>query len=336
MTVRDARLIIADLAFAAPLVTAAGTIDTRRVTLLRVEGHEGVVGWGEASPLPGWPGPGFDDVHKSLEQWIESGFAQVPPYGPARAAIEGALLDIAAQRNGMSVARKLHADAVDTVAVNGLVDATDPEQVEADTARAVAEGFQTIKLKVATTSQDVERVAAVRASAPDARIRLDANRGLSHDDAIAFCEAVEPYEIEFIEEPIPGGVPALETLQDRVGIAIAADESLAELSIAECADISLGTLVLKPSALGNFESLLRLARSHRLVVTSFLDSAIGLTTALHVAAAIHGAAQRPMPACGLATASRFVADTADPPAVTNGSLAVPAGSGLGVVPNGEL
>ncbi len=322
-------LIAASLELVAPLTTAAGTTSHRDVVFVRIESADGVVGWGEAAPLPGWPGPDLAAVTSDLRRWIGGGLTGTPAVGPARAAVDSALLDIAAQESGVSIATYLNADAGGAVAVNQLIDALDPEDVELAALNAVAEGFGTIKLKVATTGHDVERVAAVRRAAPDARLRLDANRGFDHDAAVAFCRAVEPFDIEFIEEPVAGGIDALVAVQADVGIVVAADESLAEIEVADYAQLPVELLVIKPSALGHLEALYSLASKRPVVFTSFLESAVGVTLTLHLAAAAQSGT---VLACGLATSGRFGTDVAPAPSLRHGLLQVPTIPGLGVVP----
>ncbi len=327
------------LQLAEPLITSHGTTAQREVVFVRVATVDGLVGWGEAAPLPGWPGPDLAHTTADLNRWIASGLSQTPAGGPARAAVDCALLDIAAQRTGSSIAGFLNPASLDTassksaqppaaVKVNALIDALDPDDVERAAIKAVQDGFGTIKLKVATGQADLDRIAAVRRAAPDVRLRLDANQGFDHDGAIAFCQAATEFDIEFIEEPVGGGIAALQAVQAEIGIAVAADESLAAIDVADYRAIPLDTLVVKPSALGHLEALHRLSVERRLVITSFLDSAVGVTMALHLAAA-----QPPdRPACGLATSGRFRTDVAPAPMPTNGSIAVPTTPGLGVVP----
>ena len=64
------------------------------------------------------------------------------------------------------------------------------------------------------------------------------------------------------------------------------------------------------------------------VVTSALDSALGLTAALHLAAALPG----PLPDAGLATGAAFVEDLAPAPLPKRGAIVLPESNGIGVVP----
>jgi L-alanine-DL-glutamate epimerase-like enolase superfamily enzyme len=118
-------------------------------------------------------------------------------------------------------------------------------------------------------------------------------------------------------------------------VAVAADESAcseAELRgvlDAEAADV----VILKPSAVGGISrarAAADLARAAGVEVmpTSFLDGAVGVLGALHLAASLPGH----LLACGLATSALLENDVAPPPLPEGGRLRVPAEPGLGVVP----
>jgi L-alanine-DL-glutamate epimerase-like enolase superfamily enzyme len=98
---------------------------------------------------------------------------------------------------------------------------------------------------------------------------------------------------------------------------------------AEAADV----VVLKPSAMGGIScarAAVELARAARVEVvpTSFLDGAVAVLGALHLASSLPG----PLPASGLATSGLLENDLAPPPAPECGRLRVPQEPGLGVTP----
>ncbi|MDX6292012.1 MAG: L-fuconate dehydratase [Kribbellaceae bacterium] len=68
---------------------------------------------------------------------------------------------------------------------------------------AVAEGFTQIKLKVgANLDDDIRRMRLAReAVGPDFRIAVDANQRWDVADAIAWIEALKPYDVWWVEEP---------------------------------------------------------------------------------------------------------------------------------------
>jgi L-fuconate dehydratase len=69
--------------------------------------------------------------------------------------------------------------------------------------QAVAEGFTQIKLKVgANLDDDIRRMRLAReAVGPDIRIAIDANQRWDVADAIAWIEALKPYDVWWVEEP---------------------------------------------------------------------------------------------------------------------------------------
>jgi L-alanine-DL-glutamate epimerase-like enolase superfamily enzyme len=76
--------------------------------------------------------------------------------------------------------------------------------------------------------------------------------------------------------------------------------------------------------------LARLARRRQVevVITDSLESAIGRTGALHLAAALG----RGAPACGMAGLEHLKTDVARMPHALEGFIELPKGVGLGVVP----
>ena len=91
-------------------------------------------------------------------------------------------------------------------------------------------------------------------------------------------------------------------------------------------------LVLKPARIGGIRATLALAAAAKaagmdVVVTSVVDSAVGVAAAAHVAAALGG------PAHGLATSAWLAADVAAPPAIVAGRLQLAELPGLGLSPS---
>jgi L-alanine-DL-glutamate epimerase-like enolase superfamily enzyme len=92
-------------------------------------------------------------------------------------------------------------------------------------------------------------------------------------------------------------------------------------------------IVIKPSAVGGPLAALRVAREAtqadlKVVVTSLLDSAVGVTAAAETAAAI--AEEIDLPACGLATAGLFDADVFETRPVVGGEWILGLEPGLGI------
>jgi o-succinylbenzoate synthase len=337
-----------------PLATAHGRIDVRRGWLLEIEGQGGALGLGEASPLAGFGLESHAQAGRALETMLraavgaesEQVLARVEVLAPgapsARAAFETALQDLAARAAGCSLATWLadkagHAPS-EVVAVNAVVAGDSPESVADAGRRAAADGFETCKLKLGARplEDDLERVAALReAIGAGVALRVDANGAWSEPEARCALEALAGFDVELVEQPVAApdlaGLARLRAL-DRV--AIAADESAAGEAAARrvLAARAADWIVLKPAACGGLSACLRIAEAARaegvgVFVTSFLDSAVGASAALQLAACLPA----PLPACGLATASLFVEDLAPTAVPSAGRLRRGSGPGLGVV-----
>lgn len=88
-----------------------------------------------------------------------------------------------------------------------------PEKMAAAAARGAADGFGTIYLKSGfDRRKDVADVAAVReAIGPHVKLRIDANEAWTPAEAISVAHELEPYDLEFIEQPV--------SMYDIVGLA---------------------------------------------------------------------------------------------------------------------
>jgi O-succinylbenzoate synthase len=207
----------------------------------------------------------------------------------------------------------------DRIDVNATVPAVDPAHVPEILARFP--GARTAKVKVAepgqTLDDDVARVDAVRALVPT--VRVDANGAWTVDQAAAAAAALGP--LEYLEQPC-ATVDELAQLRRRIDVPVAADESIRKagdpLAVvrAGAADIA----VLKVAPLGGISSMLKIAAQIDIpvVVSSALDSAVGIAVGLAAAAALPNLDH----ACGLGTGRLFVEDVAQPVAPVDGYLPV--------------
>ena len=209
----------------------------------------------------------------------------------------------------------------DRIAINATVPAVAPGQVAEVLARFP--GCATAKVKVAepgqTLAEDVARVNAVRAVIPT--VRVDANGGWSVPEAVAAAQALTADgTLEYLEQPCRT-VAELAEVRRRVAVPVAADESIrkAEDPLAVVRAGAADIAVLKVAPLGGIAALLDIAAQIDIpvVVSSALDSAVGIAAGLAAAAAL----PRLTHACGLGTGGLFVTDVADLQP-ENGSLPV--------------
>ncbi|MCP3099574.1 o-succinylbenzoate synthase [Myxococcus sp. K15C18031901] len=365
-----------------PLKTSRGTYSAREGFLVRLEDEEGRIGLGEAMPLPefgteshalcgevlaAWlgslKGETLGDSVRAVEDTL-SPFAPTlargegvrirsrhpAPSGPVPAAehaLELALLDLLARRQGVPLCWLLAEEARPEVVVNALLGAESPQALAQEARAAVAEGFGTLKLKVAIRSleDDEQRVKAVReAVGPDVKLRLDANGGWSESDAKRALDKLGWYGLELVEQPTaPDDLAALWRVQRRAPCIIAADESLGSPDALRAllavdpllgGGPAVGAVVLKPMVLGGLlPGLVVAMRAARLgmqaYVTSSLDGVVARAGAAHLAAALPSGSL----ASGLAVGRLFAREPeAHEYKPVHGRIRLPETSGLGLEP----
>lgn len=210
----------------------------------------------------------------------------------------------------------------DRIPINATVPAVGADEVPDVLARFP--GARTAKVKVAEPGQpladDVARVNAVRAQVPT--VRVDANGGWSVGEAVAAAAALTADgPLEYIEQPCKT-VAELAELRRRVDVLIAADESIrkADDPLRVVREGAADIAVLKVAPLGGVAKLMDIAAQIDIpiVVSSALDSAVGIGRGLLAAAALPELRH----ACGLGTGGLFVEDVVEPVAPVDGYLAV--------------
>ena len=319
----------------APFVSAQGSVTQRDFVVVRLEGADRAVGFGEAAPL----GVPAHDVVVALEGCREvlaesdghdrdevlAACWDLAVMPEAVAAIDLALWDLAGHRAGAPVWRLLGADASPPVEVNATIAAPDRAGASAQAAEARAAGFRAMKVKVGI-GDDAGRLAAVRSLAgPETAIRIDANGGWSPAEALASLRAFEPVGIELCEEPA-GGLEAIAGVSAETPVPVAIDETVLEPGALDAR--ACNAVCLKIASSGGISALIETARRARSVgyevyLASLLDGPLGIAAALHAAAIV-----RPDRFCGLATLGLFEGRI-DPLPPAAGRMPVPSGTGLG-------
>jgi L-alanine-DL-glutamate epimerase-like enolase superfamily enzyme len=333
------------LALKRPMQTSYGVLTERELLAVSLTGEDGVTGYGEAAPLQPYDGVGVQRAEEALARYVPvlagaerlngaqliDACRRVDDLPAALAALDLALWDRAGRLRGLPIAALLTDDPAPDVPVNATVSALDRAGVADETAQAVGDGFECVKLKVAV-GDDAGRVAAARAAAgPEVALRLDANGGWEVEQAVRTIDALAPAGLELVEEPVHG-LQAVREVRERVTVRVSIDETAAEHGAlgAGVAD----AVCLKISRCGGISGLIAAATLVRAsgaepYIASTFDGPLGVAAGVHAAAAL--ASRGPVPHCGLATLEMF-ADIDNPMPARAGRIAVPDGSGLGVAP----
>ena len=269
-----------DLLATLRVITLPTRTNFRGVTFREVALMQGPQGWGEFSPFLE-----YDD--NECRPWLASAIEAATVARPARYR--------------------------DAIAVNGIIpELNDKKEIES--LMRTFSGAKTFKVKVGNNlTEDVIRVARVFSNAPKAAIRIDVNGLWSVEEALthlyAYYEEIGPFE--YVEQPC-ATVEELRELKSKIKIPlrIAADEIIRKapdpfvVDLTDAADI----VMLKVQPLGGIQRCLDIAAHHRLpvVVSSALESAIGIEYGLELAASISDLTFD----CGLATGSLLASDVA--------------------------
>jgi len=348
------------------LITAPSSIVKRRGLIVRAETDDGLVGYGEIAPLDGFSRENLEEARQAVSSMRRRLEGQTVPLEPGtlRASyvgrgldrvslpsipfgIETMLADLAAQTAGENLARWCSPRASDRVPVNAILSGSLAE-IKEQLSRIIPRAYRAYKLKVGVESdeRELEKIAYLRDTLGEGiSIRLDANRAFGFAQAVRFLASVAQFKIEYTEEPLRANqYSRLSELRAESPVPIALDESLSDRSIGKAtwslrdralqlADKgAMDVVVIKPMLAGGLCEAIELARDLsrtdvKMVISSAIETGVGLTAALHLAAAL-GDAVLP---CGMDTLG-LLADSLinESLSVENGCISVPTECGLGI------
>ena len=185
-------------------------------------------------------------------------------------------------------------------------------------------GCTTVKIKVgADLHEDLARIEYVRELLPAAQLRIDVNGNWSVDYALTAINAIyEGGELEYVEQPCQT-LEELRELKSRlhIPVLVAGDEVIRKSTEPLALDLqdAVDIVMLKVAPLGGIQRCLEIAKKYGLpvVVSSAMDSAVGISFGLRLAAALPELTY----ACGLATGKLLGGDVATLP-IIDGTMAV--------------
>ena len=218
----------------------------------------------------------IDDLEPMNADTARDAVQALLPAGAARNAIDCALWNISAKAAGLPLWRYIGLTQIPKPLITAYtISLGDAAVMKRDAASAATNGYSLLKLKL-TGEGDRERVSAVRAGAPDARLIVDANESWAGLDITAEAAALAELGVEMIEQPVPAGQDAL-LAGVKSSLPLLADESCQAVFDVE-----------------------RLAQYYD-GVNIKLDKAGGLTEAMKIADAADAASLKIMVGCMLST-----------------------------------
>ena len=273
MKIADLRVVLADIPLKRPHKMSFTTLETVNFVLVRLETSDGLTGWGEAASLggPTWSEESTESVAATIERYIAPWLigrdptqiealrlemarrVQGNPF--ARAAVEMALWDLAGRALGVPVHRLVGGRVRDRVELSWSLAVADPQEEMAEAREKTSLGHRVFKIKTAAgpVAADVERVRRLReALGPTVSLRVDANQGWDRPTALKAIRAMEPYDVDFVEQPVPRwDLEGLAMIAERSAVPIMADESCFTahdaLAIARLGSVSILSLKLTKS-----------------------------------------------------------------------------------------
>jgi L-Ala-D/L-Glu epimerase len=291
-----------------PFIISLGPLTHAENIIVLIKTKEGITGTGECSPfmtingesmetgmvvgkylatvLKGKNGLDIEACHKAMNSVIYANSS-------IKSAFDMALYDIAAQQASLPLYAFLGGSNTKTLITDYTVSFKDADSMAKDALKIKSRGFQVVKVKLGGKKEDdIERIKKIReAIGMELPLRIDANQGWNTKDAIDILQALQPYNIQHCEEPIPRwDFMELPLIKAQSPIKIMADESccdahdaqrLYQLGACDYFNVKLG----KSSGIFGAEKIIALAEQHdiKIQLGGLLESRAGFTAAAHVA-----------------------------------------------------
>lgn len=226
-----------------PFTIATGTMEFAQNIFIRAHTDNGFTGVGESSAFPMIVGETQNTCYELAKDFaalwknkdaldMQTRLTQLDLYiaknYTVKSAFDMVLYDLAAKHANQPLYRFLGGEKrkIETDITIGI---NMPEAMASSAVQFKAQGFEIIKVKLGKQpNEDVERIKQIRnAIGPEIKLRIDANQGWTFDDAVFTLQNLEPYHIEFCEQPMRTYNDELLPELCRLSpIAIMADESV--------------------------------------------------------------------------------------------------------------
>jgi L-alanine-DL-glutamate epimerase-like enolase superfamily enzyme len=341
-----------------PLLLASETITYAETLLIELRDAEGHSGWGEASAAPTMTGEVLAGMAEVARRYLGPALMrEALPHAEAigtrlarairgnmgaKAATEMAVLDLAARRAGLPLSRFLGAPLRNGVPAIAMIGGADDFSVLKAARAAQSQGFRHIKVKLGLRSDPLEDAALIRALraalGPLAHLSGDANMAWNAAATTAFRAALPEGTLDYLEQPLADDdLAGLAVLARQAGCPICIDEGLHGLrDIPAHRGLAAG-FGLKSIKLGGLlptlaaDALLRENGMRGTLACKIAESSVGAAAATHLAALL------PDVAWGLSVTHGMLSEdvTEVGVALRDGQVVVPAGPGIGVVPDPE-
>jgi L-alanine-DL-glutamate epimerase-like enolase superfamily enzyme len=223
----------------APYRSHVRTSSTTASAITRVDTDEGLTGWGEHNVnfLPDISAPRMTEaaqwlVGRDVEN-LERFHAECPLETRLKSGLELALWDLRGKALGRPVAELLGGVIRRDIELAACMGIQSYERAGEIARLYVEQGFTTLKTKAGSDiREDLEMVRGVREAVGDAlHLRIDPNRAYTLEQAIELAQSLEPYKLQYLEQPIPAEpLDEARRLREATSTPIALNESVTDPS----------------------------------------------------------------------------------------------------------
>ena len=358
MKITKAELFLTKIPVTRAHKMAIGTTYHQECVYLKLHTDEGIVGWGEAPHMVRYSGYGETQqtVASSLRDFLLPAVLGKDPFrieehqaamdraipwnGRAKSSINMALYDIVGKALETPVYNLLGGKCRDAMLLSWSIPIVDFDTGVKEAEDMLEKGIRVFKVKVGRDDpmDDVEMVKRIRkAAGNEVSIRVDANQAYDVKTAIKVTNAIEAYDVAFMEQPVYGpDIEGLALVNQSVSVPVMADEAVNtprevyEIIRNRAADV-ISVYVNPPGGILNAKKMIAVAEVGQLkcYIGGALEGPIGARACVHLACS------SPAVVYGGEMGGRFmlVEDLAiEPMGFVDGCLVLPESPGLG----GEL
>src|SRR2546427_2221511 len=285
-----------DLRLSTPFRISRGMQNTASNVIVQIQYNEHV-GYGEAAPdeyygenqetvlacITTFAGNLGDDPF--LIEDIMSHLDHLIRLNPAaKAAVDMALYDLVGKMLNVPVYKLLGLNPKHTPHTSFTLGIDTPDNMAKKA--LLARDYPIFKVKVGT-KHDLDNLKAIR-EVSSATIRVDANTAWTPKEAIKTINALAPYNIEFVEQPIaPHDLKGLKLVRENVPVPIIVDESCVIIEdiprVAEYVD-GINIKLMKCGGVSHALKMIHVARAHnlRIMLGCMIESSLAITAAAHI------------------------------------------------------
>jgi len=294
-----------------PFVTSLRRVEALEDVVVCIGCDNGLVGYGEGAPTPQITGETIGSMRAAIdfiaphlmgrsfddfEQLITIVHRTIKHNTTAKSALEIALYDLLAKADQKPLYQLLGGRQT-LFKTDITISMNETSTMVADAKKAVALGYETLKIKIGQSpTLDAKRITHIAKALPShISLRLDANQGWSAQESISLLQQIEAEGIvaEFIEQPVAAAdKEGLKAIKEAVKTPVLADESVFSLVDAqtllkmEAVDY-INIKLAKTGGITQALELANLCQSYGVscMLGCMLEGPISVAAGLHVASA---------------------------------------------------